>query len=142
MEVVRIGDAKPYFPPKHADVRCLRLQGFEASGAANFSVGLSHFLPGGGAELDATPLEKVYVVVRGEVTVTTPAGSVTLGPMDSCRLAAELLDFLADRLQLGEVARGRRPRDAGRARPLQAGGGRPGSQGARRRGGRSPSGRA
>src|SRR6266540_543037 len=66
MEVVRLGDAKPYFPPKHADVRCL---------------------PGGGAELDATPLEKVYVVVRGEVTVTTPAGSVTLGPMDSCRLA-------------------------------------------------------
>src|SRR6266542_3601866 len=34
MEVVRLGDAKPYFPPKHADVRCLRLQGFEASGAA------------------------------------------------------------------------------------------------------------
>ena len=76
MEVVRLADAKPYFPPKHADVRCLRLQGFEASGAASFSVGLSHFLPGGGAELDATPVEKVYVVVSGEVTVTTrPARS-------------------------------------------------------------------
>ena len=87
MEGVRLAHAKPYFPPKHADVRCLRLQGFEASGAANFSVGLSHFLPGGGAELDATPLEKVYVVVQGEVTVTTSAGSVTLAPLDSCRLA-------------------------------------------------------
>jgi mannose-6-phosphate isomerase-like protein (cupin superfamily) len=87
MEVVRLADAKPYFPPKHADVRCLRLQGFEASSAASFSVGLSHVLPGGGAELDATPVEKVYVVVSGEVTVTTPAGAVTLRPMDSCRLA-------------------------------------------------------
>jgi quercetin dioxygenase-like cupin family protein len=87
MEVVRIGDAKPYFPPKHSDVRCLRLQGFEASGAANFSVGLSHFLPDGGAELDATPLEKVYVVLDGEVTVTTDDGEATLGPLDSCYLA-------------------------------------------------------
>ena len=87
MEVVRLGEAKPYFPPKHLDVRCLRLQGFEASRATSFSVGLSHFLPGGGAEMDATPLEKVYVVVDGEVTVTTEDGSVTLGPLDSCRLA-------------------------------------------------------
>jgi quercetin dioxygenase-like cupin family protein len=87
MEVVRLEGAKPYFPPRHEDVRCLRLQGFEASGAASFSVGLSHFLPGGGAEMDATPLEKVYVVIAGEVTVTTEDAAVTLGELDSCRLA-------------------------------------------------------
>jgi quercetin dioxygenase-like cupin family protein len=66
----------------------LRLQGFDASPADAFWVGLSHFLPGGGAELDATPLEKVYVVVDGEVTVVTEAGERTLGPLDSCHLAA------------------------------------------------------
>ncbi|SRR6266498_2118013 len=87
MEVVRLGDARAYFPPKHFDVRCLRLQGLEASGAESFTVGLTHFLPGGGAEMDATPLERVYVVVEGEVTVTTQAGAVALGPLDSCRLA-------------------------------------------------------
>src|SRR6266498_3552521 len=87
MEVVRLGDAEAYFPARHFDVRCLRLQGLEASGASSLTVGLSHFLPGGGAEMDATPLEKVYVVVDGEVTVTTEAGSATLGPLDSCRLA-------------------------------------------------------
>jgi mannose-6-phosphate isomerase-like protein (cupin superfamily) len=65
----------------------LRLQGYDASDAEAFSVGLSHFLPGGGAEFDATPIEKVYVVVSGEVTVVTDEGEVTLRPLDSCRLA-------------------------------------------------------
>jgi quercetin dioxygenase-like cupin family protein len=87
MEVMRLGGAQPYEAPKHFDMRGLRLQGFDASGAENFWVGLSHFLPGGGAEMDATPLEKVYVVVEGEVTVTTEEGDIALGPLDSCRLA-------------------------------------------------------
>jgi quercetin dioxygenase-like cupin family protein len=87
MEVTRLAAAEPYEAPKHFDMRGLRLQGFDASAAENFWVGLSNFLPGGGAEMDATPLEKVYVVVDGEVTVTTDAGDTTLGRYDSCRLA-------------------------------------------------------
>lgn len=87
MKIVRIGDAEPYVAPKHFDMRSLRLQGFDASDAKNFWVGLSHFLPGGGAEMDATPLEKVYVVLSGEVTVITDSGAQTLKPLDSCHLA-------------------------------------------------------
>ena len=87
MDVTRLADARPYEAPKHFDMRGLRLQGFDASPAEAFWVGLSNFLPGGGAEMDATPLEKVYVVISGEVTVTTEAGETTLGPLDSCRLA-------------------------------------------------------
>ncbi|HZD72100.1 MAG TPA: cupin domain-containing protein [Actinomycetes bacterium] len=87
MEVVRLSEAKPYQAPGHFDMRGLRLQGHEASGAESFWVGLSHFLPGGGVEMGATPVEKVYVVVDGEVTVITEAGAATLGPLDSCRLA-------------------------------------------------------
>jgi quercetin dioxygenase-like cupin family protein len=87
MEVVRLSEAKPYQAPKHVDVCALRLQGYEASGAESFSVGLSYYLPGGRAEMDATPVEKVYVVLDGEVTVTTEEGTWTLGPLDSCRLA-------------------------------------------------------
>jgi quercetin dioxygenase-like cupin family protein len=89
MYITRIGDAHSYEAPKHVDVRTLRLQGLEASGTENFWVGLTHFLPGGGAEMDATPVEKVYVVLAGEVTITTEAGSQTLGPLDSCWLAAD-----------------------------------------------------
>jgi quercetin dioxygenase-like cupin family protein len=87
MQVTRLGEAKPYEAPKHFDCTALRLQGWDASDATNFSVGLSHFLPGGGCELDATPLEKVYVVTEGEVTVITENGEATLGPYDSIYLA-------------------------------------------------------
>jgi quercetin dioxygenase-like cupin family protein len=87
MQVTRLADASPYEAPKHFDCRTLRLQGWDASEAKDFWVGLSHFLPGGGGQRDATPLEKVYVVVEGEVTVTTDEAEVTLRQYDSIYLA-------------------------------------------------------
>ena len=88
MHVTRLSDAKPYEAPKHVDCTALRLQGVDASPVEGFSVGLSHFLPGGGVERDATPLEKVYVVTEGEITIVTDEGEATLGPYDSIYLAA------------------------------------------------------
>lgn len=88
MDVTRLDDAQPYEAAKHFDMRGLRLQGFDASPAESFWVGLSCFLPGGGAESDATGVEKVYVVIDGVVTVTTDDGDVQLGALDSCHLAA------------------------------------------------------
>lgn len=88
MHVTRLADAKPYEAPKHFAMTGLRLQGFDASPAASFWVGLSHFLPGGGAEMSASALERVYVVLSGAVTVVTEAGEATLTTMDSCHLAA------------------------------------------------------
>jgi quercetin dioxygenase-like cupin family protein len=87
MQVTRLGEAKPYEAPKHFDCKALRLQGFDASEAQNFNVGLSHFLPGGGVEMDATPLEKVYVVTEGEITIVTEQGEATLGQYDSIYIA-------------------------------------------------------
>jgi glyoxylate utilization-related uncharacterized protein len=87
MEVTRIADAGPYEAPGHFDMKGLRLQGWDVSDSQSFWVGLSNFLPGGGAEHDATPLEKVYVVVDGEVTVATDDGDTVLAKYDSCYLA-------------------------------------------------------
>ena len=88
MQVTRFSEAKPYEAPKHYDMRGLRLQGWDVSDSSNFWVGLSQFLPGGGAEMDASPLEKVYVVQSGEVTIILGSGEETvLGPNDSCYLA-------------------------------------------------------
>jgi quercetin dioxygenase-like cupin family protein len=87
MQLTRLSDAQPYEAAKHFDMRGLRLQGWDASPAEGFWVGLSQFLPGGGAESDSTPLEKVYVVLDGEVTVATEEGESVLGPLDSCYLA-------------------------------------------------------
>jgi mannose-6-phosphate isomerase-like protein (cupin superfamily) len=84
MKVTRFDDAKPYEAPNHYDMRSLRLQGFEPDGPEGFWTGLSHFLPGGGAGPDASPLEKVYVMVAGELTIKVGDSEVVLKPMDSC----------------------------------------------------------
>jgi quercetin dioxygenase-like cupin family protein len=84
MHVKRFADAQPYLAPNHYDMRSLRLQGFEPGGPATAWVGLSHFLPGGGAGPDASPLEKVYVVLSGALTVRANGAEITLGPLDSC----------------------------------------------------------
>ena len=49
-------------------------------------VGLSHFLPDGGAGSSDSPLEKIYVCTEGAITIVTDTGEETLQPMDSCYL--------------------------------------------------------
>ncbi|NVO13082.1 MAG: cupin domain-containing protein [Rhodoplanes sp.] len=87
MQLTRFAEAKPYEAKRHHAMVALQLQGGAASDTEAFTCGLSHFLPGGGAEMSASASEKVYIVVSGEVTVLTDAGAVTLGPLDSCHLA-------------------------------------------------------
>jgi quercetin dioxygenase-like cupin family protein len=89
MEVTRFAEAKQYHPPLHHGCTALRLQGFEASGADFAWTGLSHILPGGGADMDDGPLGKIYVILAGEVTVTLGDGSSsTLSALDSCFIPA------------------------------------------------------
>ena len=47
-------------------------------------LGLSHFLPGGGADESSSETERIYVVLEWEIAVTTEDGPVLLGPLDSC----------------------------------------------------------
>lgn len=88
MFVTRIDDAREYFPPKHHGMIARRLQGAEASDLENFWVGLSTIEPGGGADSDASPFEKVYIVLSGEVTVIQNGVDTVLGPLDSCAIGA------------------------------------------------------
>ncbi len=83
MRVRGFQSAQPYDAPNHFDVRSLRLQGFEADGPTSFWVGLSHILPGGGAGPDASPLEKVYVVLAGRVRVSADGEEQVLEALDS-----------------------------------------------------------
>jgi quercetin dioxygenase-like cupin family protein len=84
VKITRFAEAAPYEAPNHYDMRSLRLQGFAPGGPKQFWVGLSHFLPGGGAGPDSSPLEKVYVVLAGSLTIDAGGQRVELGPMDSC----------------------------------------------------------
>lgn len=83
---VKLEDVQPYQAPGHFGMVALRLHGKAETGAQRFWMGLSHFLPGGGADFDTNPLEKIYFVLDGEVTVKTADQEVTLGPMDSIYL--------------------------------------------------------
>lgn len=86
MQLKRFQDAEPYEAPNHFGVSGLRLQGFEDGGPTNQWVGLSQFLPGGGAGPDSTPFEKVYVVLEGEMTVIIDGQETVLGKYDSCTI--------------------------------------------------------
>jgi glyoxylate utilization-related uncharacterized protein len=87
MQVTRFADSPRYDAPKHFDMRSLRLQGFEVSGSKFAWVGLSQYLPQGGAEMDAGPLEKIYVVLSGEITIQLGDGNAhVLRALDSCHI--------------------------------------------------------
>ena len=89
MKKVSLSQVKPYAADMHFNMTALRLQGKEETGIQKFWMGLSYFLPGGGAEwaYEDSPTEKVYLVLDGEITVKTKTEEVTLGPMDSLYLA-------------------------------------------------------
>ena len=89
MKKVELKDVKPYEAPGHFKMVSLRLHHKETTGVENFWIGLSHFLPGGGAEMEASDIEKVYYVLSGTLTVTTPEGEVfMLDPTDSLYIPA------------------------------------------------------
>ena len=88
MHLKRFNAAQPYVATNHFDCPALRLQGFEQGGPTNQWIGFSQFLPGGGAGPDATPFEKVYVLLEGEMTVIVDDQETVLGKYDSCTIPA------------------------------------------------------
>jgi quercetin dioxygenase-like cupin family protein len=97
MQVTKFKDAKRYEAANHVDVSALRLQGGEASKTSAFWCGLSHYLPGGRAERGASDYERVYLVLDGEVTVTTDQGTTVLGAMDSVHIAPKEIRVVENR---------------------------------------------
>jgi mannose-6-phosphate isomerase-like protein (cupin superfamily) len=80
----KLSEAKEYVAPNHRACSTLRLFGAEAGGSKDLIAGVSHFLPGGGAGPDASPPEKVYYVLAGELTVIVNGKETLLKKNDSC----------------------------------------------------------
>ena len=72
-----LSDLTPYDAPGHYNMVAMRVHGKEETGAEKFWIGKSVFLPGGGAvwAYEDNPLEKVYYVLKGEMTVTDKDGN-------------------------------------------------------------------
>ena len=88
MKKIRLDQVKSYEAAGHFGMVAMRLSGKEETGAEKFWVGLSHFLPGGGAEYayEDSPTEKFYFVLNGEITVKTKKEEITLGRMEGVYL--------------------------------------------------------
>jgi uncharacterized cupin superfamily protein len=76
MHITRFDQAPTYLAPNHFDMKCLRLQGHEAGPSQTLWMGLSQIAPGGHTSLDASLLEKHYVVLEGEVTLVSERDGV------------------------------------------------------------------
>lgn len=84
MLVKRFNEANAYETPSHRACSTLRLFGAEAGGPRNLVVGVSHFLPGGGAGPDASTQERVYFVLAGELTLIVDGTKHVMRKHDSC----------------------------------------------------------
>ncbi len=82
-KIVRKEEATFYEAPGHYDMRPTRLHNPQDVNDGKIIMGLSHFLPGGGCEFGANPLESIYYIVEGEMDLTTAEGTTTLHAGDS-----------------------------------------------------------
>ena len=87
MRKVELKDVNPYEAPGHSKMVALKLHGREETNCQSFWIGLSHFLPGGGADFGHPPGDKVYFILDGELTVKSEAEEFTLRKWDSIHIA-------------------------------------------------------
>lgn len=89
MNVTRFSEAPVYFPRGHVDMRCYRLQDGNAQLGSGMRLNLCHFLPGGSTGTASSPAEKLYLVLEGELVVSSDGQEAVLGAWDSCRIAPD-----------------------------------------------------
>ena len=68
-------EAVQYEAPGHFECKTTRLHNPADVNNGTIVMGLSHFLPGGGAEMAVAKFEMVYYIQKGEMTVTMDDGT-------------------------------------------------------------------
>ena len=69
-KVTRLSEAKKYTAPGHTEtVHTMWLQHKSMDCPAPYWMGCSYYLPGARAEWGTSPLDKIYVVLEGELTI-------------------------------------------------------------------------
>jgi mannose-6-phosphate isomerase-like protein (cupin superfamily) len=85
MKITRLQECKKYSPPKHdVTIHSMYLQHKDMGCTAPYWVGCSYYLPGSRAEMSSSPLDKIYIMLEGELTVEFAGGkSVVIKKGDS-----------------------------------------------------------
>jgi quercetin dioxygenase-like cupin family protein len=86
MKKVTVAELKTYEAKGHFNMTALKLHEKEVEGKPNYWMGMSHFLPGGGAEMVQVPMNLVYFVLDGEITVKSPDETIVLKKWDSIHI--------------------------------------------------------
>ncbi len=97
MRITRLAEATPFDPPGHHGVGPVRLQGGEETPTERVTVVLSHYLPGGEAEMAPQATETMYVVVAGELVMISEGTEETLRVYDSVHFTPGTLRQVVNR---------------------------------------------
>lgn len=100
MRITRLADGEIFNPPGHTGVGPVRLQGGDATPTDEFSVALSHYLPGATAEPAPQVSETVYVVLSGSLVMTSEGKEATLQPYDSAHFTTGTTRTVENRTHL------------------------------------------
>lgn len=100
MRVTRLADAEPFAPVGHDGVGPVRLQGGESTPTTDFTVALSHYLPGASAELAPQVAETVYVLLSGELVMASEGVEEALGAYDSVHFSPGTMRTVENRTHL------------------------------------------
>ncbi len=85
VKVTRFEECKQYHAAGHSEtVHTMHLQHKSMGCEAPYWVGCSYYLPGAAAEMSASPLDKIYIILEGELTIELGNGEIVkLGKGDS-----------------------------------------------------------
>jgi uncharacterized cupin superfamily protein len=100
MRVTKLEDAEPFTPVGHDGVGPVRLQGGQSMPTEKFTVVLSHYLPGAEAQLAPQDAETVYVLIDGELVMSSDGIEETLGRFDSVHFTQGTLRTVENRTHL------------------------------------------
>jgi quercetin dioxygenase-like cupin family protein len=74
-KITRKNEAYRYEAPKHFDVRTTRLHDPQDVNDGVVTMGLSHFLPGGGCEYGSNAMESIYYIIKGQMYLECELGT-------------------------------------------------------------------
>ncbi|MEE4545880.1 cupin domain-containing protein [Streptomyces sp. V4-01] len=124
IDIARLDQATRFRPVGHHDVGPVQLFGGEQYDGA-VTVVLSHYLPGGHADMSPVPAETVYLVLTGTLTLTdADGGTEELHPLDGARITSGTSRTVENRTNLPASMLVIRPNPAA-AQSADAAGGRP-----------------
>ena len=74
-KITRKDEAVRYEAPGHFDVRTTRLHNPDDVNDGRITMGLSHFLPGGGLEYSSNVKELIYYILEGQMYIESELGT-------------------------------------------------------------------